>query len=187
MKKDNINLLDNYLLTEKQRKNTGSKGLNFIALFIIIVLVISAYGLKLFLEDTSLKGDNQELQAYIQSPTIIKSIQDIAVKQRQLSDLNEILVELKSLNAAFDAMPAIDSVSIDMINQSIPPDTKIIAIAFDGQWITINTSSANYLRPSEFARNLRNTNFFEDVNYYGYEQDIGKYTGTVLVALKVGQ
>lgn len=187
MKKDNINLLDNYLLSEKKRKNTGSKGLNFIALFLATILLLSAYSLKLFLEDTSLKETNRDLKAYVEDPSILAQIKEISVKQRQLSDLNEILIELKSLNAAFAAMPSLDSVAINKINDCIPADTKITDIDFDGQWITLRTTSSNYLRPSEFARNLRNTSFFEDVVYYGYENNTGKYIGTVLVALKVGQ
>jgi Tfp pilus assembly protein PilN len=187
MKKDNINLLDNYLLSEKKRKNTSSKGLNFLAIFFVTVLLLSAYSLKLFLDDSTLKETNKELQAYVESPTILAQIKDISVKQRQLSDLNEILIELKSLNAAFAAMPGFDSEAINKINSCIPADTRIMDIDFDGQWITLRTVSSNYLRPSEFARNLRNTSFFEDVVYYGYENDSGKYVGTVLVALKVGQ
>jgi len=187
MKKDNINLLDNYLQSEKKRKNQGSKSLNLIALFLIAVLLISAYGVSLYIQDIDLKDTNSQLQNYVESPTILKQISEISVKQRQLNDLNEILAELKSLNAAFSAIPKLDSVVIDKINECIPPDTKITSIDFDGQWFTLKTLSANYLRPSEFARNLRNTKFFEEVTYYGYESDAGKYIGTVLVAMKVGQ
>ena len=186
MKKDNINLLENYLLSEKKRKNTSSKGLNFIAIFLITILLMSAYGLKLFLEDQGLKDSNQQLNAYITNPTIIKQVSDISVKQRQLADLKEILNTLKSLNGAFDAMPELNSIVLDKINSCVPPDTKITSIDYDGQWLTLKTISSNYLRPSEFARNLRNTDFFEDTTYYGYEESTGKYVGTVLVALKVG-
>lgn len=187
MKKDNINLLENYLLTEKRRKNTSSKGLNFIAIFLITIILISAYSLKLFLEDQGLKDSNQQLNAYVTDPNIIKQVSDVAVKQRQLADLKEILNTIKSLNAAFDAMPELDSIVLDKINSCIPADTKITSIDYDGQWLTLKTVSTNYLRPSEFARSLRNTNFFEDTIYYGYEESSGKYVGTVLVALKVGK
>lgn len=187
MKKENINLLENYLLSEKKRKNTGSKGINFAAIFLATVLLLSAYSLKLFLEDSALKEDNASLQNYVSDPAILTKIQQITTKQRQVTDLNEILKELKSLNAAFDAWPEFDSIAMNKINSCIPADTKILDIDFDGQWFTLRTVSSNYLRPSEFARNLRNTGFFEDVVYYGYEEDSGKYVGTVLVALKVGQ
>ncbi len=187
MKKDNINLLENYLLSEKKRKNSSSKGLNFIAIFLITIILMSAYGLKLFLEDQGLKDTNQQLNAYVSNPTIIKQVSDIAIKQRQLADLKEILNNIRSLNAAFDAMPELNSLVLDKINSCIPPDTKITSIDFDGQWLTLITTSSNYLRPSEFARNLRNTNFFEDTIYYGYEESSGKYVGTVLVAMKVGK
>ncbi len=187
MKKDNINLLDNYLLSEKKRKNQGSKSLNIIAVFLVTVLLLSAYSLSLFLQDKTLKDTNNELEAYVTNPSTLAQIKDITVKQRQLTDLKEILVELKSLNAAFGAMPEINSVVIGKINSSLPPDTKILTIDFDGQWFTLKTISVNYLRPSEFARNLRNTGFFEEVNYYGYDEENGKYIGNVLVAMKVGE
>jgi Tfp pilus assembly protein PilN len=187
MKKENINLLENYLLSEKKRKNTGSKGISFIAVFLATVLILSAYSLKLFLEDSALKEDNASLQSYVSDPSILAKIESISTKQRQITDLNNILTELKSLNAAFNAWPVFDSVAMNKINSCIPADTKILDIDFDGQWFTLRTTSSNYLRPSEFARNLRNTGFFEDVVYYGYEETSGKYVGTVMVALKVGQ
>ncbi|KAF0223928.1 MAG: hypothetical protein FD179_1613 [Erysipelotrichaceae bacterium] len=186
MKKDNINLLDNYLLSEKKRKNQGSKSLNIVAVFLVTVLLLSAYSLSLFLQDKTLRESNAELTAYVNNPTTLAQIRDITVKQRQLADLKEILVELKSLNAAFGAMPEINSEVVNKINSCLPPDTKILTIDFDGQWFTLKTQSVNYLRPSEFARNLRNTGFFEEVNYYGYDDDAGKYIGNVLVAMKVG-
>ena len=186
MKKDNINLLDNYLLSEKKRKNQGSKSLNIVAVFLVTVILLSAYSLSLFLQNKTLKDSNNELEAYVTDPAILGQIRDITIKQRRLADLKEILVELKSLNAAFGAMPEINSVVINKINSCLPPDTNILTIDFDGQWFTLKTQSVNYLRPSEFARNLRNTGFFEVINYYGYDEDSGKYIGNVLVAMKVG-
>lgn len=187
MKKQNINLLDNYLLSEKKRKNQGSRSLNFIAIMLVTVLLLGAYSLSLYLQDANLKDSNTELTNYTTDPALLRQIAASVEKQRQLTDLKEILDDLKSLNAAFAAMPELDSEVIGLINSCLPPDTKILTIEFDGQWLTLTTSSVNYLRPSEFARNLRNTGTFEEVNYYGYTSSTGRYVGTVLVALKVGQ
>lgn len=187
MKKDNLNLLENYQLSEKKRKNQGSRSLNFVAIFIVSILLLSAYSLKLFLENSSLNESNKELQAYVESPTIAQQIADIVVKQRQLTDLNAILVDIKSLNTAFGAMPQLNSVLLAKIYSCVPPGTYIISIDFDGQWFSLKTQSNNFIRPSEFARNLNNTNFFEEVNYYGYDVSNGAYIGSVMVAVKVGQ
>lgn len=187
MKKDNINLLENYLVSEKNRRNQGSRSLNFLAIYLIAALLISAYGVSLFIRDTTLKNSTKELQAYVSDPNVLHQITDITTKQRQLTDLKEILGQLKSLNAAFSAMPELGSEVIGKIYACIPADTIVLSINFDGQWFTLKTQSINYLRPSEFARNLRNTSYFEEVNYYGYTVEPGKYIGTVLVAMKVGQ
>jgi Tfp pilus assembly protein PilN len=189
MKKENINLLEHYQLIEKNRKSQGTKPLNFIAILLIVILLLSAYSLTLFLQDSSLKASNQDLQNYISSAQILDQITVISTKQRQLSDLNEILAELRSLNSAFVVMPILKTEILDSINACIPPDTKILLVDFDGQWLTIQTSSSNLLRPSEFARNLRNTKLFEDIVYNGYTTDAsGKiaYIGSVKIALKVG-
>jgi Tfp pilus assembly protein PilN len=189
MKKENINLLEHYENIEKNRKNKGTRPLNFIAILLIIILILSAYSVTLFLQDSSLKNSNKELQNYTSSPMILDQIKVISTKQRQLSDLTEILTELKSLNAAFVAMPVLKTEVLDSINACIPPDTKILMVDYDGQWLTIQTSSSNLLRPSEFARNLRNTKLFEDIIYEGYTTDSsGKtaYIGSVKIALKVG-
>lgn len=186
MKKETINLLDNYQLSEKKRKNQGSKSINFVAIFIAALLLMGAYSAKLFIDDLTLKENNQELQSYVDSPTIAAQIADITIRQRQLTDLNEILTELKSLNTAFAVMPKLNSHIFNKINTCLPPDTVILSFEFDGQWLTLKTQSSNLLRPSEFARNLNNANYFEEVNYYGYEVSSGKYIGTVMVAMKVG-
>jgi len=86
-------------------------------------------------------------------------------------------------------MPIFRTGVLNSINACIPPDTSISIIDFDGQWITLQTRSTNLLRPSEFARNLRNTKVFEDVVYSGYSIDITTqvfYIGTVKIAMKVG-
>lgn len=189
MKKENINLLEHYQLLEKNRVNQGTKPLNFIAILLIVILLFSAYSLTLFLQDSSLKASNKDLQDYTTSTLVLDKIKVISVKQRQLSDLNEILTELKSLNSAFAAMPIYRTGVLNSINACIPPDTSISLIEFDGQWITIQTRSSNLLRPSEFARNLRNTKLFEDVVYSGYSTDVTSqvfYIGTVKIAMKVG-
>jgi Tfp pilus assembly protein PilN len=189
MKKENINLLEHYQIIEKNRKNQGTKPLNFIAVLLIVILLLSAYSLTLFLQDSSLKTSNNDLQNYISSSQILEQLDDISTKQRQLSDLNEILSELKSLNAAFSAMPVLKTEILDSINACIPPDTKILMVDFDGQWLSIQTSSSNLLRPSEFARNLRNTQLFEEIVYNGYTTDSSAktaYIGSVKIALKVG-
>lgn len=189
MKKDTINLLDHYLLLEKNRLKQGSKPLNFIAIFLIVLILLSAYSFTLFLQDSNLKTSNQEIQAYTTSQEVVAKVSAIAIKQRQLSDLNNILADLKSLNKAFDAMPILSSKVLMSISASLPPDTKILMIDFDGQWFTIQTTSSVLLRPSEFARNLRNTNLFEDVVYNGYTTDTSAkvaYIGSVKVAMKVG-
>jgi Tfp pilus assembly protein PilN len=190
MKKESINLIENYQLSEKQRKGKGSRALNAFAVFFVTILLLSAYSLTLYLQDTNLKESNQELQSYISNASIIDQIKVISVKQRQLTDLNEILAELRSLNAAFEVMPRLNSTLFDLLYSTLPPDTKIQTIDFDGQWFTIITSSPNILRPSEYARNLRNTDYFENVVYDGYAADnTGKtvYIGAIKVALRIGQ
>jgi Tfp pilus assembly protein PilN len=189
MKKENINLLENYQIIEKNRKKQDTRPLNFVAILLIVVLLLSAYTFTLFLQDSSIKANNKELQDYISSTMILDQIKLISDKQKQLTDLNEILTEVKSLNTAFGAMPVLKTSVLDSINACVPPETRILMVDYDGQWLTIQTSSTNLRRPSEFARNLRNTKLFEDVIYSGYNTDTSvktAYIGSVKIALKVG-
>lgn len=190
MKKENINLLENYQLSETQRKGQGNRSLNIFAIFLVSALLLTAYSFTLLMQDNSLKESNNELQSYVSNPSVISQIKDISTKQRQLTDLNNILVELKSANAAFEVMPRIESTVLNLISSMLPVDTKIISTVFDGQWIYIRTSSPVLLRPSEFARNLRNSDRFEDVVYDGYSaDDTGKrvYIGSIKVAMRIGE
>jgi len=189
MKKENINLLEHYQIVEKNRKNQGTKPLNLIAILLIVVLLLSAYSFSLFLQESSIKANNKELQDYTTSTMVLDQIKVISDKQKQLTDLNEILTNLKSLNAAFEAMPVMESSVLNSINACVPPDTKILSVDFDGQWFTIQTSSTSLLRPSQFARNLRNTMLFEEIVYNGYTTSTllkTTYIGSVKIAMKVG-
>lgn len=189
MKKETINLLEHYEASEKLRKGKSSGILKVVAFGVVMALLMSAYALTLYIKDVSLKDSNEELQAYVNDASILAQIKDITTKQRQLTDLNNILDELKSLNAAFAVMPRLDSVVMGQITGLLPIDTKVTYMDFDGQWITIQTTSTNLLRPSEFARNLRNSRLFEDVIYDGYSVDTTAktaYISTVKVAMIIG-
>jgi len=189
MKKETINLLEHYEASEKIRKGKSSGLLKTFALGLIMVLLLSAYSITLFIQNVSLNESNQEIQDYINNPATLAQIKDITEKQRRLTDLNEILAELKSLNAAFAVMPRMDSDVLAQITDLLPTDSKVTYIEFDGQWITIQTSSTNLLRPSEFARSLRNSGLFEDVIYDGYSVNTsGKttYISSIKVAIRIG-
>ena len=189
MKKENINLLEYYQIIEKNRKKQDTRPLNVVAILLIVILLLSAYSFTLFLQDSSIKASNKELQDYVSSSLILDQIKVISDKQKQLTDLNGILTEVKSLNAAFAAMPILSTGILDSINACVPPETRILLVEFDGQWLTIQTSSTSLRRPSAFARNLRSTNLFEDVVYSGYTTNSSArttYIGFVKIAMKVG-
>lgn len=191
MKKQNINLMESFSAIEKRRSAKSDRLVVFLALFLTVILILSAFTFKLYLDNNDLKDQIKVTEAYVNDPTIRQRIAAIEVKQAQINDLNEIDKILDELNASFEVFPRINTLSLRVITSNMPAGTSLKSIAFDGQWFTISLISPNYLGPSQFAVNLEKSEFFEEVIYQGYTSEVAngttRFVGKVIAILKVGE
>jgi len=190
MKKDNINLLDSYIKIEKKKSAKSESHVIYGALLLVIVLILGAYSIKLYFDNMSIQDDVSQTSEYVNSPTVLAKIRLIDEKQQKIDDLNKINASLEELNKGFAVIPRIDSYTLRLVTSSMPTNTSLQSVAFDGQWFTIILYSGSYSKQSTFAHNLENSGYFEKVNYYGYDSNgatpATKYVGKFMVALKVG-
>lgn len=190
MKKQNINLMESFSVIEKRRSAKSDRVVVFMALFLMVVLLISAFTFKLYLDNNNLKDRIKVADAYVNDPSIKNRIAAIELDQAKISSLNEIDKILDELNATFDVFPRINTLSLRVITSNMPAGTSLKSIAFDGQWFTILLISPNYSFPSQFAVNLRDSGFFEEIVYQGYTSEVvngtTRYVGKIVAFLKVG-
>lgn len=191
MKKQNINLMDSFSAIEKRRSAKSDRIIVFMALFLSVILITSAFSFKLFLDNNNLKDKIKVTEAYVNDPILKERIAAIEVMQSKINDLNEIDKILDELNASFAVFPRINTLSLRVITSNMPVGTSLKSLGFDGQWFTIQLISPNYSGPSQFAVNLRDSEFFEEVIYQGYTSEVvngvTRYVGKVVAILKVGE
>ncbi len=191
MKKQNINLMEGFSAIEKRRSAKSDRILVFMAMFLSVILIISAFSFKLFLDNNDLKDRIKVTEAYVNDPVLKERILAIEVMQSKINDLNEIDKILDELNASFEVFPRINTLSLRVITSNMPAGTSLKSLGFDGQWFTIQLISPNYSEPSKFAVNLRDSEFFEEVIYQGYTSEVvngvTRYVGKVVAILKVGE
>jgi len=190
MKKQNINLMDSYLVIEKRKSAKSDRLAVFGIIFLGVALLLGAYSFKLMLDNNSLKNDIKTTETYVNDPAIKARIAVIEQSQQQISDIKDIDVVLDELNASFGVFPRINTLLLRKLAVNAPVGTAFKSISFDGQWFTIYLYSPDYSKPSEYAIRLQNTNFFEEVIYEGYTAEASttgtRYVGKVTVILKVG-
>ena len=190
MKKQNINLMDSFLAIEKRKSAKTDRLAIFGAIFIAIVLLLGAYTFKLLLDTNSLRNEIKETEEFVNDPILKERIAIIELDQLKITDLKDIDVVLDQLNATFGAFPRVNTLLLRKLAVNMPVDSSFKSIAFNGQLFTIYIYSTTYLKPSEYAVRLQNTNFFEEVIYGGYTSEASptgtRYVGKVTVILKVG-
>lgn len=190
MKKSNINLMESYLAIEK-RKSSKTDRVKILTMILVgIILISAAYAAKLIVENIFIEDNIKTVSNYVNDVKIQQKVALIDEKQRKITDLNQIDAILTELNASFDLMPRINTLTLNLITSNLPAGTSLSSLSFDGQLFTILVFSPDFTRPSEFAINLRNSDFFEEVQYLGYSSISGpgtaRYLGKINAILKVG-
>ena len=191
MKKSNINLMESYSVIEK-RKSAKTDRVKVLSLLLIGVMLISgAFAAKLFIDNYFLKENIKTVSNYVNDTEIQRKVALIDLKQKKIQDLNKIDAILTELNASFEVFPRINTLTLNMITSNLPVGTTLKSITYDSQWFTIYVYSLDYTKPSTFASNLRNSEYFEDILYQGYtSESVGgtlRYVGKVVAVLKVGE
>lgn len=183
--------MESYSVLEKRKSAKTDRVKVLTILMVGVILITAAYAGKLFVENIFVEQDIKSVSSYVNDVNIQKRVALIDEKQQKISDLNKIDAILSELNASFEVMPRINSITLNMITSNLPAGTTLSNLAFDGQVFTIQLLSPDYFSPSQFAINLRNSNYFEEVQYYGYSSISGpgnaRYLGKINAILKVGK
>ena len=191
MKKQNINLMDSYLLIEKRKSAKTDRLAVFAAIFLGVILILGAFTFKLILDNNSLGSSIKATQTYVNDPAIKARIALVEQSQQKIKAISDINVILDQLNASFGVFPRINTLLLRKLEVNLPAGATFRSISFDGQWFTIYVACPDYTKPSEYAVRLQNTKIFEEVIYNGYtsEDSAGAkvYIGKITVILKVGK
>lgn len=189
MKKQDMNLLLAYQAEQKRKANKMSPMQVYTIVLIASVLIIGAFAIKLWIDNTMIKNDIETVRAYNENPQIVDRMVNIDRMQSQIKQLDAIKVEAVTLKEVIDFKPRFDSRVLDVLFYEKPSTLKFTKIDYGANTINIEYTSVKVSDVSNYVIHLQRTFSFADVSYQGYEYDtvLGIYSGRINVILKGGK
>lgn len=186
MKKQDMNLLLVYKAEQKRKANKISPVRLYSIILIATILIVSAFALKLAIDNMLINDEINETRAYIESPDIVEKMNDISKIKEDIKLLDEIQIEATSLKNVIDYKPRFDSKILDVVFYERPDTIKFSSIEYRENIISLYYSAKNVSDVSNYVLRLQRSFSFADVSYEGYEydSDSGKYTGVVNCLMK---
>lgn len=188
MKKTDMNLLARYRELNKLKANRTSPGKMYIAIFLAAFLLIGAYSVKLWIDNSLLKSDIQELQSYVESPNVIARMNEVATLQDNLKKLDAMADELNSIDEVLSSIPRYNSGVLSILYTTRPTNVRFESISYTGSSVTVEFNGPRPSDASNYVLRLQRTNYFKDVQYSGYSFDVGSntYKASITCVLKGG-
>ncbi len=188
MKKTDMNLYDSYRNEQKAQASHTSPVRLYLAIFIFTALILSAFGVKLFVDNLSLKNKIEAINEYINDPNIKQKVAEINDIQKKLVALDDINARVEKLNEVFADMPRYDSKVLDILYYERPNDIYYTQLSYEENTVYIEFAALRASSASNYALNLQHTDQFADVSYeeYAYDPQYGVYRGVIMCMLKGG-
>lgn len=188
MKKTDMNLLARYRELNKLKANRTSPGKLYLAIFLAAFLLIGAYSVKLFIDNSLLKQDIRELQSYVESPNVIARMNEVATLQDNLKKLDEMSADLNSIDEVLGSIPRYNSGVLSILYTTRPVNVRFVSVSYTGSSVIVDFYGPRPSDPSNYVLRLQRTNYFKDVQYSGYSYDAGSnvYRATITCTLKGG-
>lgn len=186
MKKNDMNLYERYRNEIKVKANKTSPVRLYSGIVIGAILIIGAYGVKLFIDNIVVSNNISDLELYVNDPQIVSKMNDIQQIQNNISRLNEIETSVNEVNAVLDYIPRYDSVILDIIYYEKPAVIQYTSLTYTENTISIAFTAPRSSDASNFALSLQRTKKFADVSYEGYTYDgvANVYRGVIVCILE---
>lgn len=175
-------------LKKSRTKNKKSSGkANWILPPIIIATILGGVFVYFFIQNNKLETRINEIEEYINNPTISSKYEEYTNLQGEVSELVELRRVLKGFKESQKTYPSFTSSIFDTIKENIG-DIEIREITYhEANGHIVMRAFANEIHAaSKFTEDLYKTGVFEKVNYSGWS--LGRentYTFTVTCLLIV--
>ena len=186
MIKNDMNLLARYQEIHKEKAAQYSANKIYAVILLVLFLIIGAYSLKLFLDNNMLKGEVNDLQAYVESPNVIARMNEIATLQDNIKKLDEMAAEVGSINEVLKTAVRFDSNTLNVLFYNRPSNVEFQNISFQQGALLVTVTGPRPSDPSYYVLRLQRTDYFKEVTYTGYAYDAGssQYTTTIRLVMK---
>ena len=189
MKKLDMNLLLAYQAEQKRKANKMTPMQVYSIVLIASVLIIGAFAIKLWIDNSMIKSDIESVRAYNENPKIIERMVNIDRMQSQIKQLEEIRLEAITLKEVIDYKPRFDSSVLDIVYYEKPSTLKFTNIDYSANTLNLDYTATKVSDVSNYVIHLQRTYSFADVSYQGYtyNEDVKNYSGQINVVLKGGK
>ena len=184
MNRKDINFVELYRLQSKTQRENNTPGKIYLVLFLVTTLLLSAFSIKLLIDQNLLKSQVDELQQYVSNPVRQNKLSEINKLQSDLASLKEMNGELSDLTTIMAMIPRFDRDIMNILSLNKPSDTKITNVSYDGEWVVVSVIADHVVSMSNYVLALKRSEMFEDVYYSGYSISGDKYSSVIYVALK---
>lgn len=184
MNRKDINFVELYRLQSKTQRENNTPGKIYLVLFLVTTLLLSAFSIKLLIDQNLLKSQVDELQQYVSNPVRQNKLSEINKLQSDLASLKEMNGELSNLTTIMAMIPRFDRDIMNILSLNKPSDTKITNVSYDGEWVVVSVVADHVVSMSNYVLALKRSEMFEDVYYSGYSISGDKYSSVIYVALK---
>lgn len=188
MKKQDMNLLARYNELNKTKASQYSDNKLYFILVAVVVLIFGAYSVKLFLDQSLLNKDIEQLEKYVFDTNIQSRLNYVNQLENDIAQIDEILLEIASINQVFDSTVRFNSVPISVLDFSRPQYVQLESINYQNGAAMVVISGRTASDISNYVLRLQRTNHFKRVTYSGYTYDEGlnRYFATIQCLLKGG-
>lgn|SRR5690554_158792 len=188
MKKQDMNLLARYEEINKTKASQYSGNKLYFVIIAIVVLIFGAYSVKLFLDQSLLNKDIEQLEKYVNDANVQSRLNYVNQLESDIAQIEEMLLEVESINDVFDGSVRFDSIPISVLNFSRPDYVNFESINYQNGAVMVVISGRTASDISNYVLRLERTNHFKKVSYSGYNYDEGlnRYFATIQCLLKGG-
>lgn len=188
MKKQDMNLLARYEEINKIKASQYSDKKIFVIVIVVATLILGAFSIKLYIENSLLKKDIETLEKYVNDTNIKQRLAHVNQLQSDLEQIEVMLDEVNSINAVFDAGVRFDSEVLNVLYYSQPYRVELENIDYKDGLLSVLISGTNSYDASNYVLRLLDTGYFKTVKYSGYvfTESEGRYYATLQCLMKGG-
>lgn len=165
---------------------------------LIAAIAVTSIGLGSFVAinmagDAKTKKEISTIETYLTSLDVVNKAKAVEKIESEIKILDDVVKSIDEVKLGIDTRRQFDSVTSSEIVDSVPINSKITDITYDGVWITIELKSKYPATFSNYATTMRTSKFISDVVYDGYteesaiveegEEATSEYTGVVRMSL----
>lgn len=188
MKKQDMNLLARYDEINKTKASQYSGNKLYFVIIAIVVLIFGAYSVKLFIDQSLLNKDIEQLEKYVNDTNIQNRLNYVNQIESDIAQIEEMLVEVEGINNVFDEAVRFDSVPISVLDFSRPEFVDFESINYQNGSVMVAISGRTASDISNYVLRLERTGHFKKVSYsgYTYDESQNRYFATIQCLLKGG-